>query len=221
MQDLSILACIYDLNLSRKLIEKNKTVPHSMNLNPGVVHNLDKSALYNDSETARIYSNVFLDIAVKSPLFVIIQTDIESALTILMMYYHTREINNILTGIVKDTTNRPRPYTYSSGVNSKDELRSFYSGHTSQAFCSAVFLAKVYSDIFPDSLSRYAVWSFSLGIASATGYCRYKAGKHFPSDVMVGAVAGGLIGYLIPVIHKRNDLQLYIAEERLGISIKF
>jgi membrane-associated phospholipid phosphatase len=40
--------------------------------------------------------------------------------------------------------------------------------------------------------------------ASYVGYLRYLAGKHFPSDVIVGAFMGSVAGYLVPYFHKKS-----------------
>ncbi|MGB6121102.1 MAG: phosphatase PAP2 family protein, partial [Bacteroidota bacterium] len=82
--------------------------------------------------------------------------------------------------------------------------RSFFSGHTTISFSSAVFLSKVYGDYFPDSKWKPYIWGVSLGIAAAVGYLRIAAGKHFLTDVLVGALVGGAIGYLIPKIHETS-----------------
>ena len=46
-----------------------------------------------------------------------------------------------------------------------------------------------YSDI-----DKKIVWISALGLASATGYFRIAADKHYFSDVFVGAIVGSLIG---------------------------
>ena len=46
-----------------------------------------------------------------------------------------------------------------------------------------------YSDI-----DKKIVWISALGLASATGYFRIAADKHYFSDVLVGAIVGSLIG---------------------------
>jgi hypothetical protein len=58
-----------------------------------------------------------------------------------------------------------------------DSVKSFYSSHTSIAFCSAVFLSKIYSDIYPESRFRYIVLGAGLAAAATTGYMRYAAEK--------------------------------------------
>ncbi|MDP3684668.1 MAG: phosphatase PAP2 family protein, partial [Ignavibacteria bacterium] len=69
----------------------------------------------------------------------------------------------------------------------------------------AVFLSTVYEGYFPDSKYKNYVWAGSLFTASLTGYLRYESGAHFPTDILVGAVVGSAVGYLIPYLHKSNS----------------
>lgn len=63
------------------------------------------------------------------------------------------------------------------------------------------------------------IWGASLAVASTTGFLRYKSGHHFPTDVLAGALAGGVIGYLIPVLHKKNSMLDNISFTMTGHSM--
>ena len=87
---------------------------------------------------------------------------------------------------------RQRPYSFYSKKDDEDSYKSFFSGHTSTAFAIGTSTAKMltnYSDI-----DKKIVWISALGLASATGYFRIAADKHYFSDVFVGAIVGSLIG---------------------------
>ena len=43
-------------------------------------------------------------------------------------------------------------------------------------------------------IDKRIIWISALGLASATGYFRIAADKHYFSDVFVGAIVGSLIG---------------------------
>ncbi len=135
-----------------------------------------------------------------------------NAFAIVLMYGEAMLINWGLTDSVKNIVNRKRPYLYHSDISMEDKLshgkenlRSFYSGHTSTSFCAAIFLSKVFGDIYPHSWVRYVVYTVSIGTASAVGYLRVRSGKHYPTDVAAGAVMGGVVGYLVPVMHYKKD----------------
>lgn len=111
---------------------------------------------------------------------------------------------------VKNLVDRPRPFLYNQSLTveerlakGSENLRSFYSGHTTVTFCTGVFIAKTYSDLHPHSKARKWIWAGAILGAGATGFSRYRAGLHFPSDVLLGAITGSFFGYIVPELHKR------------------
>ena len=53
----------------------------------------------------------------------------------------------------------------------------------------------------PDSRLAPVVWSAAALVPTYLAWQRVEAGKHYPSDVVVGTVVGAAVGYLIPTIH--------------------
>ncbi|MDB5048473.1 MAG: phosphoesterase PA-phosphatase [Fibrobacteres bacterium] len=88
--------------------------------------------------------------------------------------------------------------------NEPQNASSFFSNHTTAAFTTAVFSAYTFQLRHPDSHLVPWVWSGSLALATGVGSMRVLAGKHFPSDVLAGAAAGALCGYLVPKLHSRR-----------------
>jgi membrane-associated phospholipid phosphatase len=71
---------------------------------------------------------------------------------------------------------------------------------------------------------RYAVWGTSLLAASVTGYLRYYAGKHYPTDIIAGAAMGSITGWGIPALHRNNDENIAVkmaVGEGTMIAIEF
>jgi hypothetical protein len=87
-------------------------------------------------------------------------------------------------------------------ASERDDL-SFYSGHTTEAVSLAVAAGTV------ASLRGYRlaplVWGTSLPVALVTGYLRIAADRHYFTDVLVGAVAGAAVGFLVPYLFHRPD----------------
>jgi membrane-associated phospholipid phosphatase len=121
----------------------------------------------------------------------------------LAVYAQAVSVNAALTSWSKVLFHRPRPVRYTpnaasyGGVN---EGLSFPSGHTSMAFASAA----AYTSMLQ---RRHAVGShrgevaLMFGAAVATGVLRVAARKHFPTDVVAGAVLGTAVGWVIPQLH--------------------
>ncbi|XWW45749.1 phosphatase PAP2 family protein [Fibrella sp. USSR17] len=129
--------------------------------------------------------------------------------TVGVMYVETMLLTNGVKSTVKNAVERTRPLAYNPAVPldeklDKDTQRSFYSGHASNAFATAVFAAEIFRHYHPTSKAKPWVWVSSLGLASGTAYLRYEAGQHFPSDLLVGAAVGSLAGWGIPKLHENR-----------------
>jgi membrane-associated phospholipid phosphatase len=123
---------------------------------------------------------------------------------------------------VKAVAQRPRPGVYGGAARGGAAYESFYSGHTSVSFAAVVGAATLYTSTFPGD--RVMPWVFlaGAGAAASVGVLRVAAGKHFPTDVLVGAAAGSLIGWAIPTLHRRSGiLRLSAGPGGLGLQGRF
>jgi membrane-associated phospholipid phosphatase len=182
-------------------------------LNPQDVNPFDRIAIYQRDETSDHASDVIQAAFVASS---VISTGVFSKFkwkewgTLVAMYAETFVWNLGITYSLKNYTSRPRPYVYRSdflinngGNMGTSDFQSHISGHTSTAFMCAVFISKTYSDIFPKSKGKWAVWTISLSLATLAGALRVSSGSHYPTDVIHGAFWGSVVGYFIPVLHKK------------------
>ena len=131
-------------------------------------------------------------------------------LTVPVMYLETLLLANGIQRTVKNLSMERRPYVYNPAVSltertQKDALRSFFSTHATNAFASAVFAGEVFRHQFPHSRWKPVVWGSGLALATATSVLRYKAGQHFPADLVVGAAFGSAMGWVIPKLHQRRN----------------
>jgi membrane-associated phospholipid phosphatase len=128
----------------------------------------------------------------------------------------------ILSGVlmqgVKFAVGRQRPYSYYSTRPAKgaDDYLSFYSGHASTVFAVATSTAYLLSDAHPKQ--KNVIWSSALAVAATVAYLRVAADKHYFSDVLVGGLTGGTIGYLVARA-RRTDSN--IGGQPLTFTIKF
>lgn len=107
----------------------------------------------------------------------------------------------LTAGLVKITVQRDRPYTYhrhpsvvayTAAAHGNDH--SFFSGHTSLSFAALTSGALLYQPTTTSARARAGVWAGAGALGAATGVLRIRAGQHFPTDVMVGAVVGTAFG---------------------------
>ncbi len=101
----------------------------------------------------------------------------------------------LLTTFIKFGTDRGRPQAnglapasgaFWYGGTHSSSADSFPSGHAANAFA----VAHVIADEYPGWKVKLAVYS----LAAATGFERIQGREHFPSDVLVGAAVGYLVG---------------------------
>lgn len=128
-----------------------------------------------------------------------------------VIFAEALSISSSLDLLVRSTAVHPRPYVYNRDVPASKRLESqaagsFYSGHSNAAFLSAVYFSYTYSLRNPGSEYQGAIWTGSLGAAALVAGLRVMAGKHYLSDVVVGAAAGSFFGWVFPYMHrKRSD----------------
>ena len=127
----------------------------------------------------------------------------------------TYALTQLATSTLKVMVHRLRPYNYNPLLFPSralgDSRVSFPSGHTSMAFTSAATLAVLLDQRYPGS--PWAVAGTITGFVAATtvGTLRVLAGRHFLTDVLVGAALGTAIGLIVPIAHRgegaRSDAQ--------------
>jgi membrane-associated phospholipid phosphatase len=198
------------------------TIDQISELSNSSINRLDRSAIYNYSLNLNEASDVLVGISIGIPSLLLIDNDIRNDWQIIStIYFETALFATFIPRIVKISSERTRPFVYNPNapVNKKlesDARHSFFSGHTTWAFASAVFLSTVYDEYFPESPWRNYIWTGSLLMAGTIGYLRYEAGYHFPTDIIAGAAVGTVIGYIIPVIHKSNQNKFEVSTSYLN-----
>jgi len=205
-------------------------IPDEINaLNRDDVNKFDRGATYNWSPSAGNTSDILAAALILSPALLAFSEEVRNDFTpVLTMYFQTLILAEALPLTLKGITQRTRPFAYNEDAPIEEKQtpnarRSFFSGHTSVAFAMAVFLSTVYGDYHPNSKLKPFVWGVSLLTASTVAYLRYAAGKHFPTDIITGALVGSALGYFIPFIHRANesDIDVFFGINGNGSTLNF
>ena len=144
-----------------------------------------------------------------------------TALGFTLIYLAAHELDQAVVSNLKRITAEARP-------NNANDLSSFPSSHTSQAFLTATLLHEQYGRQYPwVSVSGYAV-------AAATGTMRVLGNKHWATDVLAGAGIGFLsaetVWHLYPVLtrllpkgiaHKLLVMPTYAAGGGAGFALAY
>jgi undecaprenyl-diphosphatase len=95
--------------------------------------------------------------------------------------------SGLLAFALKETIRRARPLN-------KNEEDSFPSGHSTVSFTLATIASYQYPKL------RIPIYLMAMG----TGFSRIYLGRHYPSDVLAGAIIGVLIG--IQITHLKEPI---------------
>lgn len=101
---------------------------------------------------------------------------------------------------------RPRPFLYSEKApledrNTVDASMSFISSHTAISFAIATSTWMAYRRLHPGSRAHWLVLAIGDAAATLVGAARMLAGRHFPTDVISGAIVGTSVGVMVPALH--------------------
>lgn len=182
---------------------------------PEQVNGFDRGVIGHHSEKAGWLSDVTLKSSVWAPVAVDLADTQGSDVFFedMVVYAETMAISGALVNLVKYAVQRPRPLSY---IKEGESLRqspggylSFYSGHTSMTI-AALSAASVTLNL--RHRSGWAPWAVTALVGSSVAAERVLAGKHFYSDVIVGALAGLTVGTIVPMLHARDSSNGPIAD---------
>jgi membrane-associated phospholipid phosphatase len=119
----------------------------------------------------------------------------------------TFAVSGALNISIKALARRPVPLLYSGLYPALDvkasSHHSFYSGHIVE-----MTNALVANAVMSRLRGKKGAWPWTLAVIGtlAVSFARVGAGRHFYSDVAAGALAGGMLGSLVPLLHPAKSL---------------
>jgi membrane-associated phospholipid phosphatase len=186
----------------------------------------ERFAIGNKSTAADVASDVTLGLAIAGPLAL----DVwqlgwtKPLLEDVVVFGEALLVNTALTTAVKFSVQRPLPRTYANDpafLRQPGGYLSFFSGHTSTVVTALTVFAWTAHLRYGEMWWPWVV--VAVGGVSV-GLERIAAGKHFPSDVLVGAGAGLAVGTAVPLLHRRPGKPLFAivaAPGGLGVAGAF
>ncbi len=191
------------------------------------INSFDRGAASNFSGTAQDASDIILYTGAILPFITLFNNNCRAETkAISFMAVETFLVTLGVTNITKALVQRQRPFNFNPEAQlsmklTADARVSFFSGHTSVTTAMSFMSAKVLTDLHPDIKHKGLIWTTAAVIPATIGFLRFKAGRHFPTDVIAGYAVGATIGYLIPTLHKSEKLHLDLHASGLGLTLRF
>jgi membrane-associated phospholipid phosphatase len=191
---------------------------------PGIDQEVRNALVWPDPAPAALASDILVAaVPVGLGLWVFLEANsaggFKTAAEDLIVVTEAMTVAGALTTVTRYTTARIRPYAYyGGGTGAPEDHLSFWSGHTTTAFSAAAAAGYV------AQMRGYASWPWIYAVgftaAGAVSYLRVAGDKHWMTDVVVGAVMGTGIGFLVPWLHRANpELGLRVLPYPQGMAV--
>ncbi len=176
------------------------------------INSFDKTAIDNWSPNASRISDVLLFTELSAPLLLCLDKNSDNNKTYSLLYLQSIALNNLITHSAKMLVKRKRPYVYNQELSNeirknRESTFSFFSGHTSNTFMAAAFMIKVIEEDNLYTHYQSVIYPALILGAGSTAWLRYHSGKHFPTDIITGAIIGTACGLIVPELHKKEKDQ--------------
>lgn len=188
---------------------------------PKMLLSIDRVAVTQTIDpNAGLYSNIGLftayGYALLDPILSGVRSGRRAALVDAIMYAESLAITQAFTLATKIGVRRPRPIDYVNcrgdttvgNCDATDLQLSFFSGHASTTgaiSATATYLAFMRSG--PHQARPWITLAAGTLLTAFVSYERVRSGEHFPTDVIMGSMAGAAIGVLVPHFHHRPHIQ--------------
>ena len=187
---------------------------------PSVLLSIDRGAVTTTPDpNAGLLSSIGLytaiGFAVLDPILSGFRDGKDALLVDAVMYAETIALTEAFTDATKIAVRRPRPVDYANcykqsttGCDSNTDLQlSFFSGHasvTGAITATASYLAFARSGMH--SARPWITLATGVLLTAFVSYERVQSGEHFPTDVIMGSLAGAGIGTLVAHFHHKPHL---------------
>ncbi len=177
------------------------------------INGFDRWAAGMHSDEADKNSNYLFYGSVAFPFLLLADKEIrKDAPRVGLLYLESMAITGLLYTSSTYFLNRYRPETYRTDIPPSERTdgnyrNAFFAGHVALVATASFFTAQVYADYHPTSSLKWVLYGGAAAATITTAYLRHIAGKHFPSDIIVGTAVGTLSGILVPLLHKNKRME--------------
>jgi undecaprenyl-diphosphatase len=221
-KDILLLAAALIVFASPFLVEN---IPANVptNLDENNINPLDRGIIFSYNETLDNISDYGVYALLVLPIISLAgnRRDKKAWMTYGIMYGEAFALTFGIKDLIKNAIIRYRPYMYTGTVSNgllNDYFNSFPSGSTALAFLAAGFLTATFSAEYPKSKWKISIITGIHTLAVGTATVRIISGSHFLTDVIVGAVIGSIFGWVIPLLHKKNNNENIISNQQKGMN---
>jgi membrane-associated phospholipid phosphatase len=199
-----------------RILSTGEIVPQAPG-NPNKLLSIDRIAVTqtidpNANKWSTLGLYVAYGYAVLDPLLSGLRDGRNALLVDAILYAESIAITQTITSATKIAVRRPRPLDYANCYPvpnpdlcaSTDLQLSFFSGHastTATIAATATYLAFTRSG--PGAWRPWVTLAVGTALTAFVSYERVRSGYHFPTDVVMGSMAGAGIGVLVPHFHRR------------------
>jgi hypothetical protein len=155
--------------------------------------------------------------AALDPVLSGVRYGVEAGIVDAFIYGETIAITWSVTNLAKFAFRRPRPSAYQEqqrlydqapnkddvpSITDTNSAMSFFSGHASNTAAVAATATYLAFSREPRTARPWVTLGVGAAVTAVASVGRVKAGKHFPTDVIAGAMVGIGIGVLVPHVHR-------------------
>ena len=201
-----ISASVLGFSLYKQAHIKNTTQPEILLLNRQQINAFDRIATHQwQPNTAKASDILALSTTLLPLLFLTHEHSKKDFFKIANVSFQSFLLSQALCNSVK-LTKINRPFLYNEKVPMAEKLNkennlSFFSGHTTWASSMCFSTAFAFQTYNPKTKATPYIFAAAATLPAIQAFMRVRAGKHYPSDVIVGYLVGLGSSFLMHRLH--------------------